>query len=607
MTDPAPATTPATTPAITSAAGDGGGSASSMGVDAAPGEPADRRRFVPRQIDLGDWAQLQPLFDELRGRPLDDVAAVERWLADFSELAAAVSEFGARRQIEHACHTEDEQIERAFMHFIEHIRPRLAPVQFELQKKLLASPHAEALTDERYRVLKRDWQADVELFREQNVPLFTELTKLASGYDKIVGAMEVEHAGRRHTLQQIARFQEEPDRDLREKTWQLATERRLEDRARIDELFDKMLALRAQVAANADLPDYRAYAFKSRQRFDYTPEDCLAFAEAIEQVCVPLLGELDERRRRRLGVEKLRPWDTTVDPDATEPLSPFDADDTAAMVRGVGEMLTRIDPELGATFARLRDKRNLDLASRRGKRAGGFQAALQESGEPFIFMNAAGVQRDVETLLHEAGHAFHFLWAHQHEPLTFLRHAPTEFCEVASMSMELMSLDHLDVFYDDEAKLVRAKRRLLEGIVRVFPWIATIDSFQHWLYTQPSPPDAAARTEHWQSLMDRFSSSAVDWRGLGTARESLWQRQLHLFHHPFYYVEYGIAQLGALQLWARYRREPAAALRDYRAALSLGGTRPLPALFEAAGLRFDFTRATLEPAIEQLAEELGRL
>ncbi|MEX0886145.1 MAG: M3 family oligoendopeptidase [Phycisphaeraceae bacterium] len=566
--------------------------------------PAPARRFVPQQIDLGDWSQLEPLFRDLLDREFDSPAAVERWLTDYSELAAAVSEYGARRQIDHACHTDDAEIERAFMHFIEQVVPRLHPVEFELQQKLLASPHAAALDTERYRMLKRDWQAEVELFRQENVPLFTDLTKLASEYDKIVGAMEVDYAGRRCTLQQIARYQEEPDRAVREQTWRLATDRRLEDRGRVDDVFDRMLALRGRVARHADQPDYRAYAFKHRQRFDYTPEDCLAFGDAIEQVCVPLLARLDAERRDRLGVETLRPWDTTVDPDATEPLAPYDADDTSALLGGVREMLTRVGPDLGEAFARLRDKRNLDLESRRGKRAGGFQAALQESGEPFIFMNAAGLQRDVETLLHEAGHAFHFLWSYQHEPLTFIRHAPIEFCEVASMSMELMAMDHLDVFYRDAARLARAKRKMLEGIVRVFPWIATIDGFQHWLYTQDQPPSAEARTDQWLSLMARFGSSAVDWSGLENARASLWQRQLHLFHHPFYYVEYGIAQLGALQIWARYRQDPPAALRDYRRSLSLGGTRPLPALFEAAGLRFDFTRQTLEPAIHQLAREL---
>ncbi|MEX0743966.1 MAG: M3 family oligoendopeptidase, partial [Phycisphaeraceae bacterium] len=396
------------------------------------------------------------------------------------------------------------------------------------------------------------------------------------------------------------------DRAVREQAWTLSANRRLADRGKIESLFDQLLELRQRIASNAGKADFRDYTWQASARFDYTPDDCLAFADAVEQVCVPLLAKLDEARREKLGVDKLRPWDLAVDVEGRAPLSPFDADDAEQLVTRTREVFGRLSPDLAETFARLRFGRNLDLDSRRGKRAGGFQSSLEESGEPFIFMNAAGVQRDVETLLHEGGHAFHFVWSHEREPLVFIRHAPLEFCEVASMSMELMGMHHLDVFYGDAESLARAKRTLLEGIVRVLPWIATIDSFQHWLYTNPGH-SAEARRDQWLGVLDRFSSPVVDYTGHEDARAYMWHRQLHLFHHPFYYIEYGIAQLGALQLWARFQQDREQALRQYREALALGGTRPLPELFAAAGLRFDFTRKTLEPLLQTLWQQLEAL
>ncbi|MEX2387403.1 MAG: M3 family metallopeptidase, partial [Phycisphaeraceae bacterium] len=408
--------------------------------------PTPTRRFVPADIDLADWAQLEPLFHTLRDRSLESPAEVEQWLRDLSELTAVVSEYGSRRRIDQACHTDDPAIEKAFLHYVEHIAPKMKPAFFALQKKLLDSPQRDALQGERYEVLLREWQADVDLFREANVPLQTQATKLVSEYDKLIGAMEVDFQGKTRTLQQLARFLEEPDREVREQAWTLSAHRRLQDREAIEGVFEKLLGLRQQIAVNADKRDYRDYVWQSYARFDYSPEDCLAFADAIEQVCMPLVAKLDEQRRAKLGVDTLRPWDLSVDVAGRAPLSPFDADEPGELVARTREVFGRLSPELAQEFGGLTFERNLDLESRRGKRAGGFQSALEESGEPFIFMNAAGSQRDVETLLHEGGHAFHFLWSWRAEPLVFLRHAPLEFCEVASMAMELMGSHHLDVF-----------------------------------------------------------------------------------------------------------------------------------------------------------------
>lgn len=563
------------------------------------------RQFCPPQLDCAAWVQLQPLYRELQQRPLQDISGLQQWLKDWGELSSVVDEYGTRCYIEHACHTDDPDVELAYLHFVEQIEPKVTPLDFELKRRFVNSPLNHELIGPRFEVLLRGWHADIELFRPKNIPLQTELTKLNSEYDKLIGAMLVDYKGELHTLQQLARFQEEPDRAVRQETWEHSAQRRLNDQDQIDGLFDRMFDLRVQIAQNAGKKNFRDWAWQAKNRFDYTPQQCIEFANAIEQVCMPRVAALDERRRQHLGVDQLRPWDESVDPLGRPPLRPFDADDVSGLLQGCTTILHRIGSELGERFATLKYRRNLDLDSRKGKRAGGFQASLEESGEPFIFMNAAGVHRDVETLLHEAGHAFHFV-SSLPEPLVFLRRAPLEFCEVASMTLELLSVDKLDVFYPDPDQLARAQRNLYEGIIRFFPWMAVIDGYQHWLYTHPQHT-RIQQHRAWIDLLSRFQSSVVDWSGYEAMRTSLWHRQGHLFHAPFYYVEYGIAQIGALQLWQKYRNNPQAALANFHQALALGGTRPLPQLFDAAGIQFDFTLSTLEPLIAILQDELDQL
>jgi oligoendopeptidase F len=573
--------------------------------------------FVPADLDPGSWAALEPLFDLLRQRPIATPAELERWLLDLSALMEAVDEYGSRRYIDMSCHTDDPAIEKAFLHFVEQIQPRLKPACFELQKKYLACPcrGKGALDTVRMRVLDRQWEQEVGLFRQENVPLQTQATKLVNEYDKLCGAMLVRFRGTEYTLQQLARFGEEPDRATRQEAWLAAEARRGQDRQGIDTLFGAVLGVRHQMARQADCPDFRAYVWKQYLRFDYSPEDCLRFADAIEETCLPLVAKLDEARRRELGLAMLRPWDMAVDPKGRPALRPFDPESPDprkqidAFVADTAAVFEALAPQLGRWFGLLKPGRNLDLASRKGKRPGGYQSSLEQAREPFIFMNAAGLQRDVETILHEGGHAFHYLAARD-EPLIFLRSAPIEFCEVASMSMELLGDAHLGQYYGSSAAgqsdAARAKRVHLEGIVRLFPWVATIDCFQHWLYTHPGH-SAQERTKAWLAVHRRFSSPLVDWSGLEEVRQRLWQRQPHLFAHPFYYVEYGIAQLGALGVWLNYRRDPADALGNLLSAFRLGGTRPLPELFQAAGVPFDFSTAAMQPLMQAIGDELAQL
>ena len=566
--------------------------------------PAHRpRRFVPHVINLGDWEQIEPLFDQLERRADRCVtgAELERWLLDWSELNAALDEEAAKRYIAMTCHTDSPQAEQAYLHFVEHVEPNLKPRQFKLAQLYVAHPMRLKMKTDRYAVFDRDTRVQVELFREENVPLETEEAKLTQQYQKLSGSLTVPSRGEEKTLVQMGRYLEEPDRPLRQEAWELVANRRLAEAEKFEDIFERLLKLRQQIAWNAGFDNYRDYAFRRLCRFDYTAADCEDFHRAVQQEIMPVVKELQAERQRQLGVETLRPWDLAVDPLNRPPLRPFEQVDE--MVTRTQQIFRRLDPELAAGFDRMHDLRLLDLANRKGKAPGGYQSTLAEARVPFIFMNAIGVQRDVETLLHEAGHAFHAL-ATREENLHAYRSAPIEFCEVASMSMELLGNEYLEEFYAPP-QANRARRTHLEGIINIFPWIATVDAFQQWIYTHPNHK-RSERTEAWLELMERFGGNA-EWTGYESARANLWHRQLHIFLHPFYYIEYGIAQLGALQVWANSKRDCAQALADYKRSLALGGSRPLPELFQTAGCQFEFSRQTIAPLVALLRRELARL
>ncbi len=561
------------------------------------------RKFVPFDADLGDWSRIEPLFNTLEERiqQIADARSLEQWLLDWSELSAALDEESSKRYIAMTCHTDNADAEKAFLHFVENIEPATKPRQFKLEQLYLDNAARRQLPKERYEVFNRHTEVHVELFRAENVPLETEEAKLSQQYQKLSGSLTVQFRGEEKTLVQMGRYLEEPDRAVREEAWTLVAKRRLQERDKFEDIFDQLVRLREQIARNAGFSNYRDYAFRARARFDYTPKDCYNFHDAIERQVMPLLRKLQADRKTLLKVPTLRPWDLAVDPQNLPPLRPFEQVET--MVDRTQHIFDQLDPNLSKGFRLMGDLRLLDLANRKGKAPGGYQSTLSESRLPFIFMNAVGVQRDVETILHEAGHAFHAL-ATRDEDLYAYRHAPIEFCEVASMSMDLLGNEYIEAFYND-ADSRRARRDHLEGIIEIFPWIATIDAFQHWIYTNPGHT-REQRTAAWLELMERFGGD-VDWSGYSDARENLWHRQLHIFLHPFYYIEYGIAQLGALQVWANSRRDRAAALRDYQKALQLGGSRPLPELFKAAGCRFDFSAETVKPLIELIRSELNRI
>jgi oligoendopeptidase F len=557
--------------------------------------------FVPAKLDATQWKNLEPLYGALLDRPLKCDGCLKQLLLDRSELDAAASEAQAVLHINMTCHTDDEAAKSAFLNFVEHVEPQLKQANFDLDRKIVGSPHAAKLDSERYGVLLRNLQADVDLFREENIPLQTEETKLNQDYEETCGAMTIQFRGEEKTLPQMTRYLEETDRATREEAWRLIAQRRLADREKLDGIFDRMVKLRHQMALNAGCRNYIEYAFKRKHRFDYSPADCESFHTGAAEVCVPVLRQLNAERATALGTSSLRPWDLAVDIKGRDPLKPFEkAED---LIEKTSRLFHKMDAGLGQMFDSLRTGDCLDLESRKGKAPGGYQENRDRMRKPFIFMNAAGLNRDLVTMVHEAGHAFHSILCND-EPLVDYRHSPIEFAEVASMSMELLAFPYLDPFYA-AADAARAQRQHLEDLATRIPWIAAIDAFQHWIYTHPDH-SRAERTAQWQE-MDRRFGSAVDWTGLESFRDASWQRQLHLFSVPLYYIEYGIAQLGALQLWAQSRRNEGQALENYKKALSLGGSRPLPELFGAAELKFKFGPDTMRTLMDEVAGELRTL
>jgi oligoendopeptidase F len=566
--------------------------------------PFEPRRFVPTDLRVDRWEELEPLFDRLvtLASEAGSVEALEKWIAHWGELDTVIGEERQRRYIAMTCHTDDPATETSYLDFVEQLWPKIKPRRHQLNQLYLSHPNRHELPAVPYRLFDRLVELEAELYRPEIVELEVEEERLSQQYQKLSASMTVEHEGEERTIGQMGRLLEEQDREVRRQAWEKIAARWMQESDALEDLFDKLIDVRERIASAAGFPNYLRYAFRRLGRFDYGPEECIAFHEAVEADVMPVLRSLHARRREGLGVDRLRPWDMGVDPDGRPPLRPFQ--EVTELVSTTQRIFDQLDERFSGGFRTLSDLELLDLDNRKGKAPGGYQGTLAEARLPFIFMNAVGRHDDLRTMLHEAGHAFHTLAA-RHQPIPRLRSSPMEFAEVASMSMELIGNDFLHEFYPDDSEERRARVDHLEGIVGLLPMIARGDAFQHWVYTHPGHT-REERRQAWLSLMDRFGGD-VDWTGLEEVREVGWHRVLHFYLYPFYFIEYGIAQLGALQVWARWREDRTSALEDYWRSLGHGGARTLPQLFEAAGIRFDFGRETVGPLVGALAEEMGAI
>ena len=555
--------------------------------------------FITEDFDASQWVNIEPYANDLLSRELNCSGCLETLIKDGSTLAEHVSEAGTLLSIAMTCDTESEVKRRAYLDFIENVQPKLSEFADAFNHRLAGHPALDELPP-RHDLMIKGILTDIAIFREENIPLQVEEAKLETEHSTITGAMTVEFDGEERTFSQMALYFENTDRSIREAAWRTVVERMGQDSERLSGIYDELIRIRHQMALNAGFDDYRPYIFEAKHRYDYSIDDCLEFHDSIERVCVPMMHELQESRREALGVATLRPWDVGeksgggVDIHGRPPLAPFE--DVERLISGCSNVFHGMSPELGGMFDMLRERNSLDLESRKGKAPGGYQANLEKTRIPFIFMNAAGTHDNLSTMLHEAGHAFHSCYSSNLE-LIGDRNPPIEFAEVASMSMELMSQPQWSEFYGDEDAR-RAKLEDLEKIVCFLPWMATIDAFQHWVYANPGHTHEE-RSEQWLELRRRFGPR-TDWSGFNELKETSWQSQLHLFQVPFYYIEYGIAQLGAIQLWQHHRRDSKDGLARYARAMKLGNTKPLPELFEAAGLDLGFDEGHVASLIGEL-------
>jgi len=561
------------------------------------------RQFLPEDFVVTTWEALQPYFEELKQRPLTSLEALEQWLKDMSELEAVISEDACWRQIRMTCDTTDKSLEEAFAYFCMQIQPQLQPYADALNKKLVASEWVKDLDQQEYTTYLRNVNKQIKLFREENIPLQAELSVMAQQYGAIAGKMTITVNEQEYTLQQAAKFLESGDRALREDVFRKTAARRLADKEALDQLYTSLIGKRQQVAVNAGYANYRDYKFAELGRFDYTKEDCFQFHEAIKAHIVPLTQQILEKHKQKLGLDTLKPWDTEAEPAGIKPLEPFQTGEE--LINKAIQCFDELGPFFGDCLRVMKQMGRLDLESRKGKAPGGYNCPLAETGVPFIFMNAAGQMKDLTTMVHEGGHAVHSFLSH-HLELSAFKEYPMEIAEVASMSMELFTMDHWNIFFDDTAELRRARIQQLERAITIFPWIATIDKYQHWIYEHPQHT-VAERTAKWLEIMDEFSPAVADWSGLEDYRAITWQKQLHLFEVPFYYIEYGIAQLGAIAMWKQYKENKTQALENYMNALRLGNTRTLPELYKAAGIKFDFSPAYVKELVAFVKAEMEKI
>jgi len=549
-----------------------------------------------------DWAQIEPYYQALAAQPIDE-ASVESWLKDWTRLSKLLRETHQRLWVASTVDTTDLQARQRYTDFLDNIYPQAQAAEQKIKEKLLAS----GLEPPGFEVPLRNMRLEAELFCEANLPLLSEELKLATEYDKISGAQTVQWQGKEVTLLQLHPVYLDPDRSLRERAWRLASARQLADRQAINDLWVKLLAIRRQLAANANLPDYRAYRWRQLLRFDYTPQDCKQFHRAIEAVVIPAARRLYERRRRLLAVGALRPWDVHVDVRGRPPLKPFST--IAELEEKTSAIFEGVDPALGDYFEIMRREGLLDLDNRKGKAPGGYCTDFPASSRPFIFCNSVGVHDDVQTLLHEGGHAFH-VFESSRLPYFQQMHVPLEFAEVASMGMEFLASPYLSAeqggFYTP-AETAQARVDLLEGYLLFWPYMAVVDAFQHWVYEEAeAASDPANCDAQWVELWERFMTG-VDWSGLEQEKMTGWQRKLHIHEDPFYYVEYGLALLGAAQVWRNALKDQRAATAAYRWALALGGTATLPQLYAAAGARFAFDAGTLGEVVDLMERTISEL
>jgi oligoendopeptidase F len=562
------------------------------------------RTFMTEGLVIDSWETIKKYFVDLSDREILSPEDLSKWLQDRSELDAVLEEDAAWRYIRMTIDTRDESLSNSYTFFVTKIQPELAPYDDILNRKLVDCPFTDELkSDPAYAIYFKAVETALEIFREENIPLEAELNEKSQLFGSISAAQSIEHEGAQITMQKAAALLKETDESLRKAVFEKMSVRRREDTQKLHDLFSELIDKRHQLSVNAGFENFRDYKFKALNRFDYTKEDCFNFHQSVKDLIVPIVREIQQERLSKLGKPAFKPWDTEVDPEGKSPLKPFENGDE--MLAGTIAMFHHIDSYFGECLEKMDEMGHLDLDSKAGKAPGGYNYPLYEIGVPFIFMNAVGAQRDLVTMVHEGGHAVHSFLSRD-LALTGFKNLPSEVAELASMSMELLTMHLWTEFYKDENNLNRAKKEQLETVLKILPWIAQIDEFQHWVYENPSHT-ITERDAKWLELSKAYGTGLTDWAGYEDQLATSWQRQMHLFEVPFYYIEYGIAQLGALGVWKNSLTNFPKAIEDYKNALRLGYTRSIPEIYTTAGIKFDFTKDYLKELAQFVSEELQKL
>ena len=556
--------------------------------------------FIPKDFKISDWSSLEPFYKNLVDRTISSTEDLHQWLIDRSALESVIEEDMAWRYIKMTCDTTDKAREEAYLFFVSEIDPKISPINDALNRKMIDSPFLEKIEKPEYFTYFRKVRKELEIYREENIPLYVEIQTLSQKYGAISGAMTIEMEGKALTLQQAANYYKSTNRELRKEAFKKITSRRIQDADALEDLFDQLVTLRTQVAKNAGFDNFRDYMFAALGRFDYQVSDCQKFHESVKNEVVPIVKSLDEKRKVELALDTYKPWDTEVDTQGREALKPFtDGND---LLQKTLSCFGLVDEEFKNIIQTMSNMGHFDLESRVGKAPGGYNYPLAVSGYPFIFMNSASNTRDVETMVHEAGHAFHSVLSHKLE-LNAMKSFPSEVAELASMSMELISSDAQQVFYTSKEDHTRAQTEHLEGVLEVLPWIAIVDKFQHWIYTHVGHT-RDERKAAWLQITNEYSTGVVDWTGYEHIRPYGWHKQLHIFEVPFYYIEYGIAQLGAIGVWRNYLHNKQTGLDMYKNALKLGYAATMPEIYKTAGVKFDFSQDNIRELMQFVKAKL---
>jgi oligoendopeptidase F len=560
------------------------------------------RKFVSEILEIDSWEKIESLFSDLIDREISSVSELEKWMLDRSELKAILAEDMTWRYIKMNIDTTNKNLSERFHFWIKEIDPKMAPYSHKLNIKLVENKFLNELDDDKYRIYLRGVKKSIEIFREDNIPLFTEMETKQQEYGVISAKMSVEVDGKKLTMQKASQLLKDTNREKREEIFKKISTRRLEDRDKLDNLYDELISLRQQIANNSGFKNYRDYMFASMGRFDYTATDCYSFHDAIQQEIVPIITSLEKGRKEKLGLENYKAWDTQVDTDGKDALKPFKGGDD--LTNKSIECLNKLRPYFGECLSTMKEMKHLDLESKNGKAPGGFMCPLDEIGVPFIYMNAVGSQGDITTMAHEGGHAIHSFLSRDLE-LTEFKSIPSEVAEIASMSMELFSMKHWDVFYDNEEELKRAKKEQLNRALNILPSVAKGDKFQHWIYT--TPHTANERRGKWIELNKEFGNQIIDWEGYEDHLSNSWQSTLHFYEVPFYMIEYGMAQLGAIAMWREYILKGEQVLDNYMEALKLGYTKSISEIYETAGIKFDFSIEYVKELADFIKTQLSKI